>query len=88
MLNENWLDWYGWDASSAPFGYKGIKFNPGGTTEGLYNEPPMSSYTGFNWSGFRAPHNQFGGVADIVMLGNLISWQPRRQGVQTGITGV
>lgn len=87
MLNENWLDWYGWNASSAPFGYKALSLGQS-TVEGLYSEPPMSQYTGFNWSGFRAPHNQFGGVADIVLLGNLMSWQPRRQGRLTGITGV
>lgn len=86
MLNENWLDWYGWDASGM-FGYSGVKLNQG-TVEGLYSEAPMSSYTGFGWSGFRAPTNQFGGVADVIILGNLLSWQPRRHGTLTGVTGV
>lgn len=86
MLNENWLDWYGWDTGGM-FGYNSIKLNQG-TTEGLYSEQPMSQYNGFGWSGFRAPTNQFGGVADVIILGNLVSWQPRRHGALTGVTGV
>jgi len=86
MLNEHWLKWYGWDARGM-FGYN--KISLGSTTiEGLYGEPPMSDFAGFNWSGFRAPTNQFSGIADIIILGNLTSWQPRRHGRLTGVTGV
>lgn len=84
MLNENWLDFYGWDAKGM-FGYNKISLSQT-TIEGLYAEPPLSNYNGFNWSGFRAPHNQFAGIADIIILGNLVSWQPRRHGRLTGIT--
>lgn len=86
MLNENWLDWYGWDAAGT-FGYTKVSLGTE-TIDGLYAESPMSSYTGFNWSGFRAPTNQFGGIADIILLGNLMSWQPRRQGRLTGVTAI
>jgi len=86
MLNENWLDWYGWDARGT-FGYNKISLGSQ-TIEGLYNEQPMSQFNGFNWSGFRAPTNQFGGIADIIVLGNLVSFQPRRHGRLTGVTGV
>ena len=86
MLNENWLDWYGWDARGL-FGYEKISLGSS-TVEGLYAEAPMSQFNGFNWSGFRAPTNQFGGIADVIVLGNLISWQHRRQGTLTGVTGV
>jgi hypothetical protein len=48
----------------------------------------MSSFNGFNWSGFKTPTNQFGSIADVIVLGNLTSWQPRRSGRLTGITGV
>lgn len=86
MLNEAWLDFYGWDARGM-FGYN--KVGLGATTvEGLYAESPMSQFNGFNWSGFRAPTNQFGGIADIIILGNLVSWQPRRHGRLTGVTTV
>ena len=86
MLNENWLDWYGWDARGM-FGYNAIKLG-NSTIDGVYAESPFSSFSGFNWSGFRAPDNAFGGIADVIILGNLTSWQPRRQGVLTGITTV
>ena len=88
MLNENWLQWYGWKADSVPeLGYKSIGFGAS-QVEGLYAESPMSSFSGFNWSGWNVPTNQFGAVADVVLLGNLTSWQPRRQGRLTGVTGV
>lgn len=86
MLNEHWLQWYGWDARGI-FDYK--KVSLGSTTiEGLYSEPPMSDYSGFNWSGLRAPTNQFAGIADVIILGNLTSWQPRRHGRLTGVTSI
>lgn len=86
MLNENRLEYYGWDAKGM-FGYSNVSM--GSTTyEGLYSETPMSNYSGFNWSGFRAPTNQFAGLADIIILGNFLSWEPRRQGRLTGVTGV
>ena len=86
MLNENWLDWYGWSAEGQ-FGYKKIGLGSQ-TIEGLYAESPMSEFNGFAWSGFRAPTNQFGGIADLIILGNLVSFQPRRHGRLTGVTGV
>lgn len=86
MLNENWLDFYGWDAAPAT-GYKKISLGSS-TVEGLYGESPMSQFTGFNWSGFNNPTNTFGSIADVILLGNLTSWQPRRHGRLTGVTSV
>jgi hypothetical protein len=86
LLNENWLDWYGWDARGM-FGYDKISLGTQ-TIEGVYGEKPMSDFTGFNWSGFRAPTGQFGGIADVIILGNLVSFQPRRHGRLTGVTAV
>ena len=88
LLNENFLNWYGWDASKvSEVGYSGLSL---GSTqiEGLYKEAPMAEYAGFNWSGWRQPTNQFGTIADVIILGNLTSFQPRRQGRLTGVTGV
>lgn len=83
FLNENRLDYYGWDAKGM-FGYNGIKL--GSTTfDGLYAESPLSNFSGFNWSGFRAPTDQFAGLADLIILGNFLSWEPRRQGRLTGV---
>jgi hypothetical protein len=86
MLNEKWLQWYGLDAAPVT-GYKKISLSSE-HVEGLYDEAPMSNYTGFNWSGWRTPTNQFAIIADILVLGNLTSWQPRRHGKLTGVTGV
>jgi len=86
MLNENWIDFYGWDATKAT-DYKKVSLGSE-TIEGNYSEAPMSSFNGFNWSGFKTPTNQFGSIADIIVLGNLTSWQPRRNGRLTGVTGV
>lgn len=87
MLNENYLDWYGWDASKSATDYKGLSL---GSTqiEGNYEEAPMAQFAGFNWSGWKTPDNQFGSVADVIILGNLASFSPRRQGRLTGVTGV
>lgn len=79
MLNENWLQYYGWSADGV-FGYKSISLGNTTTDGGVYDEPPLSQFTGFSWSGFRAPTGQFAGIADVIHLGNLTSWQPRRQG--------
>jgi hypothetical protein len=86
MLNENWMDFYGWDAPAST-GYKKISLGQG-TVEGVYAESPMSQFSGFNWSGFQTPTNQFGTIADLILMGNLTSWQPRRHGRLTGVTGV
>jgi len=86
MLNEKWLQWYGWDSKGFA-GYNKIAFTSN-EIEGEYSEPPMSNFTGFNSSGLKTPTNQFGVIADIILMGNLTSWQPRRQGRLTGITGV
>ena len=88
MLNENWLDWYGWKVegtAASATGYKSIGMTSE-TVEGLYAEAPMSDFSGFAWSGFRSPQNAFGGIADLIVLGNLASWQPRRHGRLTGVT--
>lgn len=86
MLNEHWLDCFGWDARNI-FGYKSINLGSK-TVEGVYSESPMSQFNGFNWSGFRAPTNQFSGIADVIIMANMTSFQPRRQGRLTSITGV
>ena len=86
MLNENWINWYGWDARGFA-DYSKVAFTSS-QIEGEYAEAPMSNFTGFNWSGLKTPTNQFGVIADVILLGNLTSWQPRRQGRLTGVTGV
>lgn len=86
MINENWIDWYGWKSDPrteyTPISVASTQI------EGVYDTPPMSQYTGFNWSGFKVAPNAYGMVADVIILGNLCSFQPRRHGRLTGVTTV
>ena len=81
-LNENHIDWYGLSDPDL----KGISLG-GGDIDGVYSEAP-SKNIGFQWTGFMRPINQYGEVAHIYLLGNLVSFNPKRHGRLTGITGV
>jgi len=84
FLNENWIQWYGWKPADVT-NYKSIGMTSE-AVEGLYEEQPMSNFTGFSWSGWRLPTNSMGMIADFVVMGNATTFQPRRQGRLTGIT--
>lgn len=79
--NENYLEWYGLKDPDL----KGIDL--GGQIDGVYAEIP-SKNIGFQWTGFMRPINQYGEVAHIYLMGNLVTWNPIRMGRLTGITGV
>jgi hypothetical protein len=83
MLNENYLDWYGFP--SGVEGYKSISLGQS-QIDGVYQDVPSKNH-GFNWSGWMVPDNGYGQVGHIILHGNLITWQPRRNGQLTGITG-
>lgn len=81
-LNENYMDWYGLkdgDLASISLGTNDI--------DGIYNNIPSPS-TGFQWTGFMRPINQYGEVAHIYLLGNQVTFNPKRHGRLTGITSV
>jgi len=81
-LNENYIDWYGCkspDLTPISLG--------AGQIDGIYADVPSKNH-GFGWTGFKVPTNQFGEVGQIILLGNLVTWQPRRHGKLTGITGI
>jgi len=85
FINEFKLDWYGLDCSV--LGYKSI--TPASSTiEGIYGDYPTSKFTGLAWSGWQIPPGTFGAVADIILAGQMVSWEPRRHGRLTGITSV
>ena len=80
--NENYIDWYGLkdvDLKQISLGTADI--------DGIYSEAP-SKNVGFQWTGFMRPINQYGEVAHIYLLGNQVSFNPKRHGRLTGITGV
>lgn len=79
--NENYIDWYGLrdsDLESISLGAADI--------EGVYSDVPKN--VGFQWTGFMRPINQYGEVAHLYLLGNQVSFNPKRHGRLTGITGV
>ena len=81
-VNENYIDWYGLndpDLQKISLGTADI--------DGVYSEIP-SANTGFQWTGFMRPINQYGEVAHIYLLGNQVTFNPKRHGRLTGITGV
>lgn len=55
-------------------------------TEGVYQDIEMPSF--MQLRDFMSPVNQFGEIGALIVLGNVICRQPRRQGVITGITGI
>lgn len=85
MLNENYLDWFGWKGNV--LGYEAVDFSHN-QVESTYNEAPMSQFSGFMWSSYRTAQNQFAGIADVIMVGNMGSWQPRRLGKLTNVSTV
>lgn len=55
-------------------------------TEGVYKDMEMPSF--LQLRDFMSPVNQFGEIGALIVMGNLICRQPRRQGVITGITTI
>lgn len=81
FLNENYLNWYGLkdkDMTSVNFS---------DTHEGTYSEAPTNN-TGLQFSGLMKPVNQYGEIGHVYLFGNLVTYQPRRHGRLTGVTGV
>jgi len=64
--------------------YKPVNFT-GGSIESVYSEVPHT--TGFSFSGFNTPIDQYGRVGHILLMGNLICKDPRSGGILIGITG-
>ena len=78
-INENYLGFYSLTDDSL----KSIS-STNQVTEGFYKNVPMPS--AFQFRELMAPVNQYGEVGFLVLLGNLVHKQPRRNGKLTGIT--
>lgn len=83
FLNTKYLKFYGLKSSDPD--YTPISFG-GPELESVYSDAPKT--TGFHWSGFMKPIDQYGKIGHIILLGNFICRSPRHQGVMRGITGV
>jgi hypothetical protein len=81
MLNTRSLAFYG--VPSTHPDYKPVKFTDS-SMDSVYNVPAV---TGFSFSGFNTPVDQYGRVGHILLMGNLICNNPRLNGVMIGITG-
>jgi len=81
MLNTK--DWAFYGVKTTDPDYKTVKLTGGGL-ESPYSVP---STTGFSFSGFNKPIDQYGKVGHIILIGNLICTSPRNQTLLVGITG-
>ncbi len=90
MLNENYLNWYGDD--KAPDAYRSVlsKVNLGKSAvkEGQAADMRPSDFHGFFYQDKMAMPSQAGMIGRIYLSGQLVSFQPRRQGRFSSFTGV
>ena len=63
--------------------YKTVQFDSG-ALDSVYSVPVT---TGFSFSGFNKPIDQYGKVGHIILVGNLICNNPRNQSMMSGVTG-
>jgi hypothetical protein len=80
--NENFLEW----RALRGVGLSQISLTAQ-VVEGVYNDAP-SNNTGIQFTGLRDSFNQYGSAGYLILMGNEIVTQPRRQGRITGITGI
>lgn len=88
LLNENYLEWRG--LTQVPTKWKGqispVNLGEPSVVDGVRIAP--SKYHGWFFQDFQVMPNQPGMVARYHVFGQLMTSQPRTQGVLTGITGV
>lgn len=81
FLNTRTIAFYGLPSTHPD--YKPVKFYSD-TLDSVYNVPVT---TGFSFSGFNTPIDQYGRVGHILLMGNLICDNPRLNGVLITVTG-
>lgn len=81
FLNEDFLDFY----ALPMFGTEAIKYRSQDIDGNDYSEVEG---LGFSWTNFIKPTNAAALVGHVLLGGELISANPKRQGVLTGITGI
>jgi hypothetical protein len=81
MLNTRSLSFYGLPSTHPD--YKPVKFTDS-SMDSVYNVPAT---TGFSFSGFNTPIDQYGRVEHVLLMGNLICNNPRLNGVMITVTG-
>ena len=81
FVNENYLDFYALPMATT----EAIKFK---SSEIKGNDYSSVLGLGFSWSGWIKPSNQAAVVGHIYLGGELVTFNPKRHGRLTGITGV
>ncbi len=84
FINEHYLDWYKLPGLKEIFGASVP--NGGSVIDGVYSEG--KGYSPFQWTGWKIPTDQGVAIGQLVALGNLVSFQPRRHAKLTGIINV
>ena len=74
-INERHIAWYGLKSASKK--YSPIQIGGNKQIDGVYSDVP-SKNMGFNFSGLIDSINQYAEVGHIILLGNLISFNPNR----------
>jgi hypothetical protein len=77
FLNENWLAFYRLQSTSPM--YKNITAGGDKNIEGIYSDTLRGA--GLDWSGLMSPTDQYAQIGHILLLGNLISFNPRMHAV-------
>lgn len=86
FLNTKYLKFYKMSDFGGPLGWKSISLKPS-VVEGQYKENMESGHgIGFFFSGFKEPVNQATVTSQVVLAGELICTNPRRQGGFSTIT--
>lgn len=86
FVNERHIGFYAVSPSKYKvLGYEPIMTGDNKQIEGVYEGSDVKA-SGFGWSGFKVPDDQFGVVGHIVLLGNYFSKNPNRHGVLNTIT--
>lgn len=90
MLNENYLNWYGDTKAPSAFSkfLTKVTLGKGGVKEGQSADMRPSDFHGFFYQEEQMMPNQGGTIGRFWLSGQLVSFQPRRQGRFYTFTGV
>lgn len=80
-INTRSIAFYGLKSTDPD--YSNVTFMRDESMDSVYNIPTT---TGFSWSGFNKPIDQYGKVGHIILMGNLICTNPRLNFLLTGVT--
>lgn len=85
FVNENFLDWYAIPSVKN----KAIQYNPSSIEGNNYdNKFATVGGLGFSWTGWKVPTNGYSVVGQVILGGNLVSFDPGKHGQLHSITGV